>query len=241
MKALIVDDEIEARKGLEKLIIRYSVGVTEIGQASSVAEAIQKLSNSNYNIVFLDIQMPGGDGFSLFEKIKNPRFSVIFTTAHSEYAISAFRAGAVDYLLKPIDPDALNQAISKAIAHQKNIVLKEEQELITKIGVPTSDGIKFIALNQIIRLESSGNYTTLYLTGNQKEVITKPIKEFQIALEQQRFLRIHNSHMVNLNYVKAYRKGTQQSLLMEDQTHVPISRSQKEKLKTELSDIFGIV
>lgn len=241
MKVLIVDDELEARKGLEKLIVRFSVGVSFIDQAGSINEAVQKLSKETYNIVFLDIQMPDDNGFALFEKVKNLKSSVIFTTAHSEYAISAFRAGAIDYLLKPIDPDALSQAINKAAMYQKNLMLDEEQEMKTKIGVPTSDGIHFIALDQIIRLESSGNYTTLYLIGNKKEVITKPIKEFQIALEQQRFVRVHNSHMVNMNFVKAYKKGVQHILLMEDETQVPISRSQKDKLKTELAEVFGIV
>jgi two-component system LytT family response regulator len=241
MKVLIIDDELEARKGLEKLIMRFSAGVSEIEQADSIDQAVDRLSKSAYNIVFLDIQMPGGNGFTLFEKINNPQFSVIFTTAHAEHAIKAFRAGAIDYLLKPIDPDSLAKAINKASIYQKNLAVDNKQELKTKIGVPMSDGVHFIAIDQIIRLESSGNYTSLFMINDKKELITKPIKEFQIALEQHGFLRVHNSHMANMRFVKAYRKGIQPYLLMEDEAQVPISRSRKDKLKTELADIFGIV
>ena len=145
MHVLIVDDEEAARVGLEKLLIRFTDDVNVIEMASNVNEAVEMIEKDNFNLVFLDVQMAGGNGFTLFDKLQTPSFSVVFTTAHAEYAIQAFRAGAVDYLLKPIDPDALIDAVSKAKKIHQNEVRLPEIAVKTKIGVPLSSGIRFIS------------------------------------------------------------------------------------------------
>lgn len=241
MKTLIVDDELAARQGLEKLLLKYTQDVTSIETASSVSEAISKLKASAFDLVFLDIQMPGGNGFALFDEIENPDFAVIFTTAHSEYAIQAFRVGAVDYLLKPIDPDALAEATAKAKKQINSPDKPTAQSLKTKIGVPLSNGIRFINIDQIIRLESERNYTTIGIINEKPLLVTKALKEFETALELHDFMRVHNSHIVNLQYVKEYQRGLQGMLLMEDDYQVPISRASKEMVKLRLGQIFGIV
>lgn len=241
MKILIVDDEQAARQGLEKLLLKFTQDVSYIDTASSVKEAIEKIENQMFDVVFLDIQMPGGNGFTLFDEIENPDFSVIFTTAHSEYAIQAFRVGAVDYLLKPIDPDALIEATNKVKSQLVSTERKLNQTTKTKIGVPLSTGIKFINIDQIIRLESERNYTTICIANDKPVLISKPLKEFESALDNHDFLRVHNSHIVNLQYVKEYQRSIQGMLLMEDDFQVPISRSSKDMVKHKLNQIFGIV
>jgi two-component system, LytTR family, response regulator len=241
MHVLIVDDEEAARVGLEKLLIRFTDDVSVIEMASSVSEAVEMIEKDNFNLVFLDVQMAGGNGFTLFDKLQTPSFSVVFTTAHAEYAIQAFRAGAVDYLLKPIDPDALIDAVAKVKKIHQNEVRLPEIAVKTKIGVPLSSGIRFINIDQIIRLESSRNYTTIFMVNEKPLLVTKSLKEFEDALSNQGFVRVHNSHVVKLAFVKEYQRNTQGMLLMEDDFQVPISRIQKELVKTLLANQFGII
>jgi two-component system LytT family response regulator len=236
MNAVIVDDKPINAQTLQSLLQDYCTTVTVIGMANGIEEAFEVINNTKPDIVFLDIEMPTGSGFDLLRKFTNVFFEVIFTTAYSQYAIEAFRKNALDYLLKPINIPDLQQAVNKAtkqmalkdVKNNLTKYLKPLQALIpSKISLPTQEGLLFINPEEIIRCEASGSYSNIYLNTGKKIVVSMLLRQFEEMLSPSQFLRIHNSHIINVRFVLQYLKGRGGTVLMQDGTKVEVAASKK--------------
>jgi two-component system LytT family response regulator len=250
--ALIIDDERRSRETLASLIEKYCPAIKIIGFADSASTGAEAIKLHSPNLVFLDIEMPFGSGFDMLEKLGNYSFEVVFTTAYDQYALRAFKFSALDYLLKPIDRDELVEAVSrveKRVSKKQHNLSREANEHLevllyniknkhlhsSKIALPTSDGIVFVQVNDIIRCESERNYTYFYMVGGEKILITRTLKEFELMLADFDFFRVHHSHLINLAYVKRYVKSDGGSLIMNDDSIVQISRKYKDILLQKLA------
>ncbi len=236
LKAIIIDDEEDARSTLRSFIKTYCPQVEIIEEAEGVQDGYRKIMGHEPDLLFLDIQMDDGTGFDLLEKIRQPEFEVIFTTAFDEYAIRAFKFSAVDYLLKPIDPDELIEAVGKVKkknpdnAKRVNELLQNrEKKEIDRLTISSSEGLTFLKLDDISRLESDSNYTHFFLTTGEKITVPKSLKEYEKILPLSQFFRTHQSHIVNLNYVKKFMREDGGYVLMDDGSEVLVARRRKEE------------
>jgi two-component system LytT family response regulator len=242
IKTVIVDDENSGRVLLATLLESNFPEIEIVGSAESVDEGVAIIENERPDLVFLDVKMPGQDGFDLLERLTHLNFMVVFTTAYNEYAVRAIRAEALDYLLKPIDIDELKKAVEKASEKQREPKgndlapffekLKKIRSTISKVAIGTNDGIEFIPQNDIIRCEADSNYTQFHLKDGRKLLSARTLKEYEKMLEFSTFFRVHKSHIVNLNYVTRYiRSG---HVLMEDNSTVEVSRRMRDSLLKKL-------
>jgi two-component system, LytTR family, response regulator len=246
LNTIIVDDEVSGVEALEMLLERYCPAVKVMETAHSIDEAEKKISELLPDLVFLDIEMPFGSGFDLLGRLKNIRFEVIFTTAYSKYAIKAFKHSAIDYLLKPIDPEELIASVKRCEEKKSRETpdLKKIENLfrtlsqtgkINKMPVHTQEGIIYLEAEKVLRLEADRNYTTVYLTDGRKFISSRTLKEYEDILTLSEFFRIHKSNIVNLNYVKQYNKGEGGEVLMTDGSLLEVSRYKKAELLAILS------
>ena len=251
VNAIIVDDEEKNRESLAKLINQFCFDVNIIDKVESIAIAKESINKNNPQLIFLDIEMPGGDGFKLLQDIDQPQFEVIFTTAHANYAIKAIKFAALDYLLKPINVNELKVAVEKAVDKidksdrseinskkfgilQSNV--NKNQFDFNKIALPTLDGIDFYDVDDIIRCEAERAYCNFYTIKGEKILVSKSLKEFEEILTECNFYRIHKSHMVNLKHIKKYYKGKGGQVLMSDESFVDVSVRRKEDLMKVLAN-----
>ena len=225
LDTLIVDDLPHAIANLKAELEDNHPEINIVSTASGVMDAAKKIKTYNPQLIFLDIHMGDGDGFDLLEMIETQDIKVIFTTASKDHAIKAFQYSASDYLLKPIDSDLLSKALEKILNsfNGKEIVKTLNDGWIT---LNTQEEMRFVRREDIIRLESMGNYTTFYLIDNSKMLVTKTMKDFDNLLEYN-YLRVHQSHMVNKSHVKSYIKTEGGYLLMKDNSRVPVSVRKK--------------
>lgn len=240
INAIIVDDEVNCCEVLELLLQKYCPQVKVMAVCHSVPEALEALSKFKVQIVFLDIEMPHSNGFELLEKLPVIDFEVIFTTSYDHYAIKAIRFSALDYLLKPIDRQELQLAMERAEQHfnvpgpqQLEILLQKLRQpaaSMQRIALPTMEGLQMIPVQSIISLTSKSNYTFLHLKEGQKLVVSKTLKEMEALLSDHYFLRVHHSHMVNLDEVRKYIRGEGGMLVMSDGSTIDVSRSRKDTL-----------
>lgn len=236
IKAIIVDDEKKGRESLKGLINNFCKDIIVVGEAEGVDEAEQLVNAVHPDIVFLDIEMPTHNGFELFNRFDNVTFKPIFTTAYNQYAIKAFKYSAIDYLLKPIDPDELQEAINRFNSSDDNGFIHAKTKLSefiqkeSKLGISTVSGVVFVDINDIIRCEASRNYTELHLNAGNFLTASKNLQEFEDLLSPKGFLRIHRSHLVNSNRILKIVKGTNAKLVLDDGTELPISNSRKDDL-----------
>lgn len=240
IKALIIDDELNARSLLRNFIENHCPKVEIIADAEDVKSAVKIINKNQIDLVFLDVEMPIENGFSLFDYFNKPSFETIFCTAYSQYAIKAFEVSAVDYILKPIGISKLKEAVEKVCEklnrnlQRTNIdVLKENlaENKIKKIGVQIGDGIVFMDLNDILYFEADGSYTTIH-RKNGKDLVVKKIKHFEDLLSSDtRFFRIHRSYFVNITLIKKYSKKDGLSVTYDDKVLLPISREKKEEFE----------
>lgn len=236
IKTVIIDDEAEGRNVVSNVLKNYCPEVEILGEADSVSSGFNLIKKTNPDLVFLDIQMPDGTGFSLLEQINEINFHVVFVTAYEQYAIKAFKYSAIDYLLKPIDPQMLIEAVEKIRRYspakiqtaERVINLLENRKTISKIALPTLNGYRFVKAQDIVRCESDNNYTLFYLQTAEKIVVTHPLKEYETLLRSETFIRVHQSHLINLNYVEQYIKGEGGTAIMSDGSEIEISRRKKE-------------
>lgn len=242
IKAVIVEDEARSVASLKKLLDDYCPEVELIGEATTVNQAIDRINNLKPQLVFLDIALPDGDGFEVLERIPDKTFQVIFITAYDKYAVRAFEFSALHYLLKPISSDELKNAIKRfwSKGDQKDqdkqlAVLSENLNVKSKkLILPTSDGLSIIKLNELIRCEASRNYTTCYLSHNREQIVSKPLGIFEDILSDFHFVRVHNTHLVNLKYVNKYIKGKGGIVIMKDRTEIHVSKTRKNEFLEEL-------
>ncbi len=239
IKAAIIDDMDMARATLRADLQEYCPDIEIVGEADSVVSGLKMLKSTKLDLLFLDIELDDGIGFDILELLEQYDFQVIFTTASDEYAIRAFQVSAVDYLLKPIDPELLQQAVNKIThsapyAPEQLSVLRDQlaDKDTQKIVLHTQEKIVSTDINKITRLESNGNYTYFYFTDGSKLLITKTLKDFEKVLPDSKFIRTHQSHLVNADEVKEFVKTEGGYLLMNDQSRVSVSiRKRTEVLK----------
>lgn len=239
IRALIIDDEYKARDLLKHYIETYVPEVVELRQAESVDDAIQILQHYQPDLVFLDIEMPHRNGFDFLRSLPKIQFDVIFTTAYNQYAIQAIRFSALDYLLKPVDPEELKSAISRFLQTRmeqeaseslyknlvENIGKRDVNDL--RIAVPSSDGVQFFMIDEILCLHAEGSYTEIVLQGRKPFVASKILKHFEEMLEDAQFIRTHKSHLVNKKHIKGM-TASREHVILSDDTQVEISRRKRE-------------
>jgi two-component system LytT family response regulator len=244
LKALIVDDEEKARDILLFHIENSIPEITHIQTAASVPEALHCVKSFHPDLLFLDIVMPQQDGFDLLNALNDWDFDVIFTTAHDQFAIQAIRFSALDYLLKPIDPDELRAAVNRHQQSRKdrpkqrelyrNFVdnLRAPQENEFKLAIPTSDGTYFFKTLEIIRCQADRNYTVFHLTGQRRFISSKTLGDYETLLHRQGFLRVHKSHLVNLDFIDNFLG--KDFIRLHDKTEIEVARRRKDEVKSAL-------
>lgn len=245
IKAVIVDDEPVARETLLNYIIKYCEGVEVIAQANDVPSAIETINRLKPELVFLDVEMPFGNAFDVLENTSSVQYETIFITAFSEYAIKAFNFSAAYYILKPLDIDELIKAIEKV---KQQIQLKTEP-LVSKVlsenmrnpenkklVLPTTTGFEVLPVKNIVRLSGSSNYTEIYLLDGKKKVVSRVLKQFEEMLCDQGFMRIHKSHIINLEQIKSYHKGRGGTVELSDGSEIEVSPNKKQDLLAYFSN-----
>ncbi|HRD05932.1 MAG TPA: LytTR family DNA-binding domain-containing protein [Saprospiraceae bacterium] len=240
LTALIIDDEEKGRMVLRQKLADHCPEVEVIGEADGGADGKSKIEILRPNVVFLDIEMPGINGFDMLNNLTEKNFHLIFTTAYNQYAIKAIKFAAFDYLLKPIDIEELKAAISRIpivkavdVSAQLEVLSYNSQKGIrnfNKIAIPTLEGISFFELNELIHLDADSNYTLLYFTENRKILASKTLKEFEDQLGEEQFIRLHNSHLVNIRYISRYIKGEGGQVVMANGKIIDVSRRKKADL-----------
>ncbi|HVV56607.1 MAG TPA: LytTR family DNA-binding domain-containing protein [Mucilaginibacter sp.] len=240
IKAVIIDDEQHCTDRLASLLDRYCrQSISLEGSYGSVEEGLQGIAETQPDLVFLDIQLGELTGFDLLGRLPEIGFEVIFTTAYDSYAIKAFKFSAVDYLLKPIDPDDLLQAVGKLqkvmYTHELSAKfdtllhnLKNGSGVSKRITIPTAKGLVFVPVSDIVRCEADINYTTVYLKDKQQIVVAKTLKEFEEMLSEHNFFRVHNSHLISLDHIKSYQKGKGGYVILDDNTPIEVSTRRKD-------------
>ncbi len=243
IRTIIIDDEERGRRTLKSQISRYCPELEIVGEANGVNTGLEIVRKEKPDVVFLDIQMQDGTGFDLLEQLHQVNFAVIFATAYDQYAVQAFKFSATDYLLKPIDPDQLINAVDKLKSEIDTQNLNKKLEALfsnrnnfEKIALPTFDGIILVKIKEIIRCQSESNYTTLYLPQGNKIVVTKTLKDFDEMLSPLGFFRIHQSHLINMSFVNKYIKGDGGAVKMEDGTVLEVARRRKDTFLDKLLD-----
>ena len=238
IRARIVDDEDHCRSSLSKQIEWSCEDVEIIGTASSAKEAKKLILELRPDIVFLDIEMPGGSGFDLLDSLDEIKFSIIFTTAYDEYALKAFKVNALAYLLKPIDGEELAAAVEKSRSEHTDQMGKKLEQLMSylrmqgastkKVAFPVSEGLEFVVVDDIVRCESEGSYCHIYIHNQSKLFLSKTLKQVSELISSEKFVRVHHSHLVNMDHVKKYIRGKGGQVIMDDGTSIPVSRTKKD-------------
>lgn len=239
MKLLIADNEPNLRTTLRVLVQAFCPEIVAIGEADGVQSGLEKIKNFQPDIVLLDVEMDDGTGFDLMKKVPHPAFQLIFVTAHNRYAIEAFQFSAIDYLLKPVDPDALQKSIQKAIRNiqSKDLgrqiefllhQLNEKQDHERKIVLKDIDNIYFVKVNDILYCMAEGTYTRFFLQSRPPVMVSKNLKEYENMLEPLGFIRTHHSYLVNPSKIIRFDKADGGSLILEDNLKVPLAQRKKE-------------
>jgi len=238
LNTIIVDDEEFARSSLYFLLQENCDSIHISGIAKSVAEARNLLAQHPIDLIFLDIAMPGEDGFELIPDVQKSKAHVIFTTAYDQYALKAIKANALDYLLKPIDIDELKVAVDKAVKlislnkngngrneNMQNLAVNlAERNEIRKISLPNGQGYSLVNIDDIIHIEADSNYSVFYLANKDKITVSKVLKEYEEILPDNQFIRIHKSSIVNLNYVKEYNSKNGLEVILKNGEKIAVSR-----------------
>lgn len=243
MRAVIIDDESKCRQTLGNLIKRFADNINVVGEANCVSQGVKLIDTEKPDLVFLDIQMPDGTGFDLLNQIEFNTFKLIFCTSYDQYAVKAFRFSAIDYLLKPLDPDIFVGAMNKlneneqAQLQSKLEVLSSNTNDFSRIALHSADGINLVDIADIIRCESNGNYTRFVIKNKPNILVTKTMKEYDEILSTQNFIRIHKSYLVNLAHITKYVKGEGGWVIMTDGSKIEVARRKKDLLMNILSKI----
>lgn len=248
LTAIIVEDEERSQKALITLLSKHHPDIKLLGSANNVEKAYTLLIKKKPDIVFLDIQLPDGLGFDLLERFEKPPFHIIFTTAYDQYALTAIKFGALDYVLKPIDQEELDGALEKTREKQKNLISKQQLQILfetfnnipeaklpSRISISTSEGIIYRPVKDIIRLEAQANYTKFYFSRDKDILASTNLGEYEDQFEPyQNFMRVHRSHLINLHFVDTFKKTDGGYLLMKDKVEVSVSRLYKDRLLERL-------
>lgn len=243
MKAIIIDDQSHIRENLKLLLREFTPEVEVVAEADGVRSGLECLKKYKPELVFLDIEMADGTGFDLLNLVKDRSFRVIFVTGHEGYAIRAFRVAAIDYLLKPVDPDDLVEAVAKA-KNQKPIedfqveeaMNAQKDEKVRQLVLSDADSVYLVQVGDILRCQSEDNYTRFFLGDGRKLLISKTLKEFAELLEKSGFFRCHQSHLINLAYFDHLDKRDGGTIYLKDGSPVPLATRKKEQLLQALRE-----
>lgn len=241
MKVLIIDDEVNIREGLKKMITMFCPYVTSICDASSVKTGFEAINSEQPDLVLLDVELDDGTGMDLLESINIIDFQLVFITAHNKYATDAFKFSAIDFLLKPIDNDDLINAFEKAKKQINNKNFSEQLQVLKqslnairvndkKIVLKDINSIYFVKVSDIVRCESDGQYTEFHLSDSQKILISKSLKEYEKLLEPYGFIRPHHSHLINRHKILRFDKNNGGSLIMETNCNIPVSHRKRAQI-----------
>jgi two-component system, LytTR family, response regulator len=240
IKAVIIDDEEKARGAIKNTIRFNCPHVQVIGEADSVSTGIEVIKKTSPDLVLLDVQIKEGTGFDILNHFQTIPFKIVFISGYDQYAVQAFKFCALDYILKPIDPDEFKTAVEKVedALDKENIKLKLKAYLsnintsskdLKKLVLKTSDSIYLVDIEDIIRCEADKNYTYLFLKDNRKITVAKTLKEYEELLHQYGFFRLHHSHLINIKYMERYdKKGD--LLVLKDKSMVPVAVRKKDEL-----------
>ena len=240
--AVLIDDDKHLRTGLKALLERYTNEIQIIGEAESVKTGVELLKNLNPQVIFLDIHLNDGTGFDILEKLGKTTAHIVFITAHEQYAVKAFKFSALDFILKPVDPEELQTTIikikevvgkSSSFEHIDLLLenIRKKVDNFKRIALSTSDGIHLFEVSDIIRCEAKVNYTEFFIKNHKPLLISRTLKEYEELLTEHGFERIHQSHLINLSYLKSYIKSDGGYVIMADNTNIPIAQSKKERLQ----------
>lgn len=246
MNTVIIDDEAGVRNTISSLLSVNFPDIKILSTAASVAEGYEAIINCRPDLVFLDIGLPDGTAFDLLKKFSGITFRIIFVTGHQEYALDAIKVSALDYLLKPVDPDELIKAVEKAgeiINHEEQMLkfraLAENiqgRKILKRIILHTADHLQLVSVSDIIRAEADSNYTTFFLAGGKHVLVSRTLKEFEELLSGSGIIRVHQSHLVNIEQIDRFVKKDGGYLLLKDGAKVPVSSSLKKQVLQSLTE-----
>jgi two-component system, LytTR family, response regulator len=239
MKLLIIDNEPNLRKALKALLQAFCPDIKTIEEADGVQAGLKKIGSFQPNIVLLDVEMEDGSGFDLMRQVPHPFFQLIFVTAHNQYAIDAFQFSAIDYLLKPVDPEALQKSIRKAQSNIQNNNLQQQVQVLLqqlagiqqhdrRIVLKDMENTYFIRVAEILYCKAEGTYTKFYLVSGEPILVSKNLKEYETLLEPLGFIRTHHSFLANPGKIKMYEKTDGGSLVLEGGHSIPVSQRKKD-------------
>lgn len=245
MQVVIIDNEAPIRRTLKQILKLYCPGVEVIGEANGVQSGLELLAEQEPDLVFLDIEMNDGTGLDLLQQIPNREFEVVFVTAYDRYALEAFKFSAIDYLLKPVDPDDLVDAVNRAkeardkanLSVQLSVLLNNMQSMSQgekKIVLRDTESIYVLEVKEIIRCQAEGSYTRFFLGDDTEVLVSRHLKSYEQMLAGYGFFRSHHSHLINLHQIKRFDKSDGGMLIMRDQSSLPVSS----RRKTQLLDLL---
>ncbi len=245
IRTVLIEDEKKSLLTLQSLLERYCPELEIIGTGASVKQGYEVLSSSNPDLVFLDIAMPDGDAFDLLTQLGSVNFEIVFITAYNEFALKAFDFSALHYLLKPVNHTDLIETVKRYQRIKNDLKINERIDVLNnslqnsfhKISLPTSEGLIILEIDQIIRIEASSNYCQFFIHKNSNILVSKPLSHFEKILEELNFFRIHNTHMINMNYVAKYHKGRGGSVILKDGSQVSVSASRKKEFLEQLNQV----
>lgn len=241
LTAIIVDDELYGRENLKKIIENYCHEIEILGCADSVVNAKDLVNVYKPDVVFLDINMPVLDGFDFLDEYDERNFMVVFVSAHEEYGINAVKAGAADYLLKPVNIKELKQTVKRLLMIKNKEIKVETVHETNKLVLPASHGFNVLEFDDIIRLEAEGCYTKVIFKDGKNAIVSRTLKDFEDTVPKQKFFRIHKSHLINLKYIKDYSKIGGNFVTMTDGSKIEISRRKApefiQRIKAALNSI----
>jgi two-component system LytT family response regulator len=248
LKLLIADDEENVREAFSHIISTHNPDITLLSATDSVTSTIKSITENKPDIVLLDVEMKGGTGFDVLKNFPEPKFKVIFITAFQQYAVQAFRFAALDYILKPVDPDQLMETIGKASDNidKEKIALKVDSFLYNmrsmgqgfkKIILKTSNNIYVVNLQDIVYLEADRSYTNFYMTDKSRIMVSSTLGHYEEMFDEYSFLRIHASYLININYIKRYEKGDGGKIILTGDISLPVASRKKEHVMQLLTSL----
>ncbi len=245
LKTLIVDDEADAVNFIRSIIGEYCPKLEVVGSANTAKEGIQMIMEHQPELVFLDVEMPHGSGFDLLAQFPKKMFDVVFITAFNQYALKAIKFSAVDYILKPINISEFIEAVDKVLEKRHHgftqginygeLLENLKSTVPTKLAIPTYEGMEYLITREIIRIEADRSYCWFYLTGMRKHLVSRNLKEYQDLLSDRNFFRPHNSHLINLEFVKKYVRQEGGYIEMTDGSQIPVSRIKRDLFLQQMS------
>jgi two-component system LytT family response regulator len=245
LTAILIDDEGNSRNALRQKLISYCPTIHILGECENGEQGIIAIESLKPEIVFLDVEMPRMNGFVMLQQLQQRNFELIFTTAYDHYAIQAIRFSALDYLVKPIDVQALQAAVEKAIQRKHSDVPNQRIETLLhnllneknqkhRLAIPSQEGLHFVELADIIYLEAESNYCSIYVQPEERHLVSKTLKDFEELLPTSIFIRIHHSYIINKNHVRKYLRGEGGQVMMSNGRTLDVSRRKKEEFLREI-------